>query len=1124
MNGLEDGRFALQDGLQYLQGFDVLLLSETRTVDVPDSMFPDHSIAFTPASRQGIAGEGLLVAVKKSSAYHVQDWSSDSTSLWVKLTFHDDRAPLILGVCYLPPAGSHKLHNEDLQSRLSVLTAHVAAAQAEGAVFLGGDFNARVGNLQEPACARQRGWTDGTANAHGKHFLRFCQVTDTLLCTGRAPGDETAPFSYRAKQNSAGSRLDHVLVSSDLYSSLSYSRVNSVREESDHFPIDSALALQVSPVVLQKCVGRSLPKCHWNPESQGQYYEMLQNSECQSKLQAAEAAANSGEVGAAFTFLQDGLQLAADYSGMPTKVPGKLSHKRVHQPFFDAECAILKRAVRRERDLDFKKTLERRYHSVVRAKRRAYKLARLRTVLCEEQSQPRRFWKSLRAARSDLPASLQHVQQWDTFLDRVADCGSPADVHLPAGAFPQQPMEPAASLNDPITAGEVRQRLDRLHNGRAKGMRGLPAELLRYAKVACEPGVVPPENVLVPVLTKVLNAAFANGTVPPAANVGLVTPVFKKGDPLDTDNYRPITVTEPILRLYAGILNARLLQYTELYNLRAETQTGFRPGLSTLHPVFALQTFVDDAFANKAPLYACFLDLKGAYDRVHRPLLWQVLQTLGIHGSMLTALQSMYRDGSLCMHVAGRCGPSVTSHTGVKQGCPLSPTLFGLFVDGLHRFLQARCPHEGPRLFDGTHVADLGYADDFTLLATTARGLQHLIDAVAEFCPAMGLVVSVPKTKVLVFSQVPVTPFQWTCHGAVLEEVSEYKYLGVLFAATCGLHNTFGLLSRKMWAAWALLKRQYGRLQCLSSMGLLFRLYKACVPPTGSYGCEVWSPYQLSGEAAAARRALDKIHLQILRELSGVRGTVSIPILLRELDISPLQDTWWIRTIRFWNSLSVLPDTHLYKRIALHACRTAVTGNVRNWAFHIFKGVRRLGYDLIIRIDALTVIDPSTFSQLLSQRQAAVWKDLDFCPRTCPSAKARLCTYAAWFARPPGQLYRSLLNLPLSMRCLHRLFRFRMGCHSLPRDIGSWTGVPREDRLCPLCDTSSLGDEKHLVFECPALQAVRDKYARLFHAVTTMRLFVWQDDLVGVAKFLDECLEIVYTAGPLQGGQASNQP
>ncbi len=75
--------------------------------------------------------------------------------------------------------------------------------------------------------------------------------------------------------------------------------------------------------------------------------------------------------------------------------------------------------------------------------------------------------------------------------------------------------------------------------------------------------------------------------------------------------------TEPILRLYAGILNARILQYTEQNNLRAETQIGFRPGVAAKYNLSALQHLTDKAQGNGKQLYTCFLDLKGAYDRVH---------------------------------------------------------------------------------------------------------------------------------------------------------------------------------------------------------------------------------------------------------------------------------------------------------------------------------------------------------------------------------------------------------------------------------------------------------------------------------------------------------------------------
>jgi hypothetical protein len=79
-----------------------------------------------------------------------------------------------------------------------------------------------------------------------------------------------------------------------------------------------------------------------------------------------------------------------------------------------------------------------------------------------------------------------------------------------------------------------------------------------------------------------------------------------------------------------------------------------------------------------------------------------------MHGRMLTALQSTYAIDNIRVDIQGRAGDSVTSYTGLRQGCPLSPTLFGLFADGLHRFLLAECPDQGPILNDGRCVPDLG--------------------------------------------------------------------------------------------------------------------------------------------------------------------------------------------------------------------------------------------------------------------------------------------------------------------------------------------------------------------------------------------------------------------------------
>lgn len=74
---------------------------------------------------------------------------------------------------------------------------------------------------------------------------------------------------------------------------------------------------------------------------------------------------------------------------------------------------------------------------------------------------------------------------------------------------------------------------------------------------------------LVPVITAVLNAVFCSGIVTQDIKGALITPVFEKGHPLNTANYRPIAATEPIMRLYAGILNAGIVDFSESAGLRA---------------------------------------------------------------------------------------------------------------------------------------------------------------------------------------------------------------------------------------------------------------------------------------------------------------------------------------------------------------------------------------------------------------------------------------------------------------------------------------------------------------------------------------------------------------------------
>ena len=226
----------------------------------------------------------------------------------------------------------------------------------------------------------------------------------------------------------------------------------------------------------------------------------------------------------------------------------------------------------------------------------------------------------------------------------------------------------------------------------------------------------------------------------------------KKGCTLAAANYRSIAVGEPLYRLYTIILNRRQVGWSEEHQLRSLVQAGFRPGQSPIHHLFALRHFIDTACISKRPLYACFVDLQKAHDTVQHDLLWNRLKSIGVGPRMLAASKSLYSSGTLSMKVAGTAGQLRLQRMGVHQGCPLSPTLFGLFFDGLHDFLHSSASAAGIQLRSGKCVSSLVYADDVIQLSWSASGLQLLLDSMNRFCLSLDLVISPTKTEVVVFN------------------------------------------------------------------------------------------------------------------------------------------------------------------------------------------------------------------------------------------------------------------------------------------------------------------------------------------------------------------------------------
>ena len=112
------------------------------------------------------------------------------------------------------------------------------------------------------------------------------------------------------------------------------------------------------------------------------------------------------------------------------------------------------------------------------------------------------------------------------------------------------------------------------------------------------------------------------------------------------------------------------------------------------------------------------------------------------------------------------------------------------------------------------------------------------------------------------------------------------------------------------------------------------------------------------------------------------------------------------------------------------------------------------------------------------ERQAHL-QSLPLDPRTAPSAGVSICTYHRWFSRPEGKSLVTYWDVLISNRRLHRMFRFRMGAHHPPIQMGRHLQQPRSMRVCHMCHSGALEDERHILLECPALGDLRSQYAPL---------------------------------------------
>jgi len=399
------------------------------------------------------------------------------------------------------------------------------------------------------------------------------------------------------------------------------------------------------------------------------------------------------------------------------------------------------------------------------------------------------------------------------------------------------------SLSRPLSKGEVRRALRQMRKRRAPGIDGIETEVLRSL-----------DGEQFHQLYHILQGAWMQ-EVPQefkdAFIINLPKKVDKAEDLQECDNWRGISLLTIAGKVFTKIINQRLTQHVIEAGVYPESQNG-RSGRSTTDGIHWLRLACEYRLEKGFHTYLTFYDLKKAYDKIPREALWKVLGKIGVSGRMLRVIKELHEGMKAQVEVEGELTDDILVNNGVRQGCCLASLLFTIYSSMVTKMWNEVAPqgieycysidgklmrHANTNVWNRTHMKDCHYVDDAVSINESRAHQGFVARKYQQTTKQWGQEMSIKKTKSMCIGgenlDIPV-------ENGVIEEVEEFKYLGVIFTKDGRCKAELKSRLKNARAAFSRLWRNVWGVKQLS-LKTKMDVYKASVLSVLLYGSETWA-------------------------------------------------------------------------------------------------------------------------------------------------------------------------------------------------------------------------------------------------------------------------------------------
>ena len=1130
INGLLGPKSDDPDFTNIIKDHSVICLQETGS-EVNISGFHSFSDLRTTGNHGGVTTLISNTFGKISSKVKLNISSKRSMNIVVVKFSNSNSRDLYLINVYIPPQNSkRKAITTTSETNFEILHEVVNKLKNAGEIIICGDLNARIGltddvnscdksaefidvpssimsanQLEIPPntpISEKRNCQDKFTNSHKVHLLDLVRTNSLLILNGRTLGDSSGKYTcYNWNGNSV---VDYFICSHGVISDIKSLSVKQHTIFSDHNPV----VLSFWFVSGHSTKPKKKIKYHNAPfrykvteESLDSFKKALSDPSTvinvHNLLDDTEYCNTSDDVNSICNKVTDLINNIASNCFDKTKNTNS-NIKPKHNAWFDKDCRIAKRQINKSSRILSKhqdnsniklrhRKNKKSYRKLIKSKKDRFFEGLNKKIKDGKILSWKDFKNIKKFTKSDVKLDDEHIDTFQHFYENLY-----ADEHNTIDGLTKQALfqeadniansstTPNEALNNDFTMDELNAAILALKNGKASSVDHISNEIIKALDYNFR-------NLLL----KLFNICLENGVY--LWNNSVITPLHKKGDIYNPDNYRAIAVCSCIGKLLSSMLLDRLIIHRSTNSPDPPNQCGFTKGSQCNDHIFTLHTILEKyKRVKKKKVYTVFIDLRKAFDLVCRQALLYKLACYGVNGGFFNILKNMYSDSTGYIKMNGKLSKCFNILKGTEQGHPLSPELFKVYFKDLSDQLNSalvNCP-----TLAGLTINHLAWADDLVVLALDPDSLQKLLDIIGSYCNDWGLEINISKTKYMILNgaanQRNLTDPVPTINGLPLEWVTSYCYLGIIISGNGNFKNAVDSLSIKGLGALFSLRRTIDRryidVKCHD------HLFDMLVKPILTYGCQIWLPLSPIIKLltncnttnpdcdkilrSIARQPYERIQLRHVKYMLGINRRSSNSAAWGETGKFPILFGCIRLCIEYFKRIINLPDTSFAKAAIIEQIHLNLPwyDNTKK-VIDCFGGLNPKDYEVsnfpttnAILLSDLCSSDAITKS--LQELFAQVWS-------TSLTNSSKLDFYSSIKSEFTWEHY---LDIVSSFKERRSASRIRCSSHKLHIETGRYTNTQRADRVCKFCLTTdnivNIENEDHILNYCPNGANIRESY------------------------------------------------